>query len=421
MSAGPDFLREQAVVLLDMAKRRWLLIIVPILAAGILAAAALQFGPSKYVAQSLILLSNANRNVAGINSANAQRASVVEQVGAIEAWLKSDQVLAPLIPRLSGYEAPVGPNVRLAQLFALRNSLSLELVGGSVLQVKLEGRKPNGLGVNLEIILSRLMEGLTGPEQSIFSASQFVLMRRSDEVTAADLKLNRAVEASGARDPGQVQRALNQLWKLSVGPDAAPGVIDRGTAGVPQNANDLRQQISADPGVAIRLEALYAARQMALERLETLRSSSGAGRGNYVGIFDAPDNLLVVGRPADPIVGESIGRKLAIAGMLLSVMIGGGLVLAVEFMVGRLRTRNDFERASGLPVVARVRNIPAGGNNSLWRRHCPNPVKGAGHVAPVDAERFGDALANYYGEALLPSVGKELHCRCCPVWGLERQ
>ena len=365
MSAGPDFLLEQAVVLLDIAKRRWLLMVVPLVIAGILALAAMLFGPSKYTAQSIILLSNANRNVAGLHSANVQRASVIEQVGAIEAWLKSEQVLAPLIPRLRGYEAPAGPKVKMAQLLALRNSLSLELVGGSVLTVKLEGRKPDGLGVNLEIILSRLMEGLTGPEQSIFTASQFVLMRRSDEVDAANFKLSRAIEASGTRDPGQVQRSLNQLWKLGAGSDAAAGgrlTADRGDAGgLEKAANDLRQQISADPSVSTHLEALYAASQMALERLEALRSSSGAGRGTYVGIFDAPDNLLVVGRPADPIVGESMGRKLAIAGVLLSIMIGGGLVVAVEFMVGRLRTRGDFERASGLPVVARVRNISVGG------------------------------------------------------------
>lgn len=74
-------------------------------------------------------------------------------------------------------------------------------------------------------------------------------------------------------------------------------------------------------------------------------------------IFDSPDNLLVVGRPKDPIFGESIAKKPAIAGILLGALVSVGLVLVVEFLEGRMRTRREYETVAGLPVVARLGKI----------------------------------------------------------------
>ena len=282
----------------------------------------------------------------------------VEQVNAIEAWLKSDQVLAPLLPRLSGYKPATEPGARVGQMRAFRNALSLELVGGSVLQIRLEGSKPKGLGRDLEIILSRLMEGLTGPEQNIFSAPQFVLMQRGDELAAADAALDNAIHASGTNDPAAVIRDLRQLSGMTTG--SLPGMRSSGASQVdPQAVEELRRRISNDPSVSRHLEQLYAARQRAQAALDAMRSQAG-GRSNYVGIFDAPDNLLVIGRPADPVVGESKGRKLAIAGVLASILLGAALVFAVEFLAGPLRTRKDFEDALGVPVIARVGHLPNG-------------------------------------------------------------
>lgn len=361
MSSGPDFLREQAVVILDIVRRRWWLIAIPVAIACVLGVVVIKITPTKYTADSLIMLSGANRNMVGLNSSNAQRSSAVEQIGAIEAWLKSDQVLAPLLPRLHGYKRPASAAEQVIQLRLMRNALSLQLVGGSVLEVRLQGDKPQGLGRNLEIILSRLMEGLTGPEKNIFSAGQFVVMSRSDEVEAATAALNSAIDQSTTGDPVEIEKDLRQLWTLTHGSAGTTGararlVLSQGPSD-PKFIDDLRRKISDDPAAVARLEALYAARQTAQERLDSVRNQATGARSNYVGIFDAPDNLLIIGRPADPIFGESSGRKLAIAGLMLSILCGAGLAFVVEFLSGPLRTRSEFERISGLPVVARVHKL----------------------------------------------------------------
>jgi hypothetical protein len=45
------------------------------------------------------------------------------------------------------------------------------------------------------------------------------------------------------------------------------------------------------------------------------------------------------------------------AGMLLSLVLGGGLVVLAELMSCVLRTRREFEMTSGVPVVARIGKI----------------------------------------------------------------
>ena len=375
MGFGSEFILERFVFILDVIRRRWILLCLPVALAVALAALSVKLAPTKYVANSLILLQGANRSAPGFGTSSVQRMSALEQIGAVEAWLKSDQVLADLLPQLAGYSVPQRGDRLVAEMNALRAALTLELVGGSVLEVKLEGRSPAGLGRNLEIIVSRLMEGLTGPEQNIFSASQFVLMRRREELAATDAALTDAIAAAGLQAPLKIRADLKRLWVLTQPRGSEkPTASENGPAPLSKDAADrqyveqmkaagqLRRTISDDPMVVADLERRYAALQAVQVKYDAIRPPSGAARSNYVGIFDAPDNLLIIGRPEDPIVGESVARKLAIAGILLSLIGGAGIVFLVELFGGVLRTRREHEAASGLPVVARLADIP-----SSWR------------------------------------------------------
>ena len=346
MGIGSDFLREQLVFALDIVRKRWLLLCIPIVLASVLAYAAVHLAPTKYTASSVILLQGANRNVGGFSG--AQHANTVEQVQAIEAWLKSDQIIAELLPQMTGYKAPESPIERLVQMRVFAASLSLEVVGNSVLQIKLTGDRPDGLGRNLESVLSRLMGGLTGPEQNIFSAQQFLNMHRSEEAIATERELVRAIEVSGLQQsPPQVRAVLHQLWMLKrQGQPADAAAADR-----------LRRSISENAKLVGQLAQLYSAYRNAADRQAAL-GQAGPARSTYVGIFSSPENLLIVGRPKDPLVGESAARKLAIAGVLLGVVAGFGLVVVAELLGGVLRTRRDHEAASGLPIMARLSKMP---------------------------------------------------------------
>lgn len=346
MGIGSEILREYLVLFLDIVRKRWLLMVIPIAVAGVLSMGAMKLAPTKYTASSLILLQAANRAPGSFGGGGYT--NTVEQVQAVEAWLKSDQVLAELVPRMAGSTPPKTPLQSIIQRRALAASLSLEVVGNSVLQIRMESNKPQGLGRNLEMVLARLMEGVTGPEQNIFSAPQFVRLRRDEEAAAAEAALMRAIEADDVQAPAQIRAGLQQLWTMT------RNIRSPGQA---EEADRLRRSISDDTEKLAELERLYAAYRDAVDRQAAFQAHAGASRSNYVSFFNSPDDLLIIGRPSDPIAGESSARKIAMAGMLLSLVLGGGLVVLAELMSCVLRTRREFEMTSGVPVVARIGKI----------------------------------------------------------------
>ena len=351
MGFATETLREYIVFVIDVVRRRWLLLLVPVLIAGIAGFTAVKLAPKKYMATSILLLQGANRAATG--GGPVQQLNAFEQVRALEAWLKSDQIMTEILPEMSGYTPPASREALLIQTRILASSLSLELVGNSVLQISLEGANPVGLGRNLEIIIARLMEGLTGPEKNVLSASQFMVMRRSEDVALAEKALMQAIDAGHLESPSRTQALLQQLWLLT---SKQQGSGDT-RAKTSETIKSLRKQISSDPTLVRELERRYADYQTALMREERVKRDANPSRGNYVSIFDSPGNLLVVGRPKDPIIGVSAAKKPAIAGILFSFLLGGALVVLVELLDGRVRTRKEYESLAGLPVVARLGKI----------------------------------------------------------------
>lgn len=368
MGVATDTLREYVVYALDVVRRRWRLLVLPVLIAGLAGAAAVKLSPKKYTATSLLLIQGANRTAGG---GPIQQLNAFEQVRALEAWLKSDQILTELLPQMSDYTPPSTAAELLIQTRALASSLSLQLASATVLEISLNGSRPEGLGRNLEIVIARLMEGLTGPEQNVLSAPQFMLLRRNEDVALAERALASAIKEGGFGAPLQIRTMLQQLWTMThLAETSAGGGWERSSPGaVPDGdkekteaataATRLRNAISSDPKLIDKLEQLYAAYQTAVDRQEALRKHGNPSYSNYVSIFDSPDNLLVIGRPKDPIFGESVAKKPAIAGIILSIIVAGALVAIAELLEGRLRTRKDYEVVAGLPVVARIGRLTA--------------------------------------------------------------
>lgn len=353
-----DMAREYFVLALCITKRRWKLMLLPIAIALTLAALAIKFAPTTYVAKSLILLQSANRSAA--NSYGGGRQAAADQITAIDAWLKSEQVIMGLLPQLVDAKLLTTPADIVLQSVVLRKALTLELVGGSALEMRLEGRSPVGLAAKLEIVIARLMEGLTGPEQSILNAKQFVLVRRNEAVTAAEAALLKTISLASLGPAEKVVAQLRQLSDAQLQQSGRPrqpadGAV--GNAAVSPAIQDMRRAISSDTRIVAELERLYAQLNAAQQQADAMRGATGNGRNNsnYVGFFDAPENLLVVGRPQDPITGESSAKKIAIAGILLSLIAGLGMALLAEILDGRLRTERQYATSSGLPIITRTK------------------------------------------------------------------
>jgi capsular polysaccharide biosynthesis protein len=367
-----DIVREYAIFVLGSLWRNWKLLAAPVALTIGLATLASMILPKTYTSKSLILFQSANRPVgSGVLAGAIEGQAALEQINAVEAWLKSDQVMLGLLPQLTDPKDLDTPDKLAARAETLRRSLTLSLVGGSALEISLAGGSPKGLGDKLEIILARLMEGLTGPEQGIFNAPQFILLRRTQALAATDSALNNVITLSGATVPEKTRALLTQLYDLEQqrqANEAAVTVIPASTADQPDpqvapapqpqaDVKALRQDLSSDPQMVDRLQAAYSAFAAANRELDLARNRLPSRGNNYVGIFNSPENLLIVGRPKDPLYGESSVRKLAIAGILMSLGLGAALIFLAERLDRRLRTQDQFVRVSGLPVVGRLRKV----------------------------------------------------------------
>ncbi|MFN0217655.1 MAG: hypothetical protein ACKVP4_02450 [Hyphomicrobium sp.] len=359
---------DRLLAVLVAALRRWKLIALPLLVSIPFALLLLFSAPIKYAATSTILMVSANKGGDGSGGGGAfPRQNAVEQLAVLEAWLKSDHVLRELLPELLVEKLPADPKARLIQMTILRKTLTLELIGAGVLEIRLEGYEAEGLGRKLEIILARLMEGIIRPEAGILSAAQFIVLRRGEGVAEAEAALNRAIAESGAGPADVVKSKLEALTaRMTTGSAASDARKTEAVAVSPSDVTEPavrdgaadRATIAADAETVDRLMLLYTAYRDARAAYTAAQSSVGAQSTSYVRVFDAPEKLIIVGRPRDPLVGESSGWKHALAVLFLAVVASGGLAVLIGLIDPRVRVRDDFEAISGVPLAGRLAQLP---------------------------------------------------------------
>ena len=366
---------QRAVFFLIGILSNWLLILAPIVVGAPIALLIWKMAPTQYEAKSTILMLSANRGSDGAGgAAGFPRQNAVEQIAVLEAWLKSDSNLSALLPQIFEGSAPTDTLEVGRVTNLLRRSLTLQLVGAAVLEVRLEGSEAKGLGRKLEIIVTRLLEGLINPEAGILTAGQLIMARRGEAVAEAEAVLDRAIHSLGLEGPAQVKSRLQTLYALkkalavnattsprisrapvSDGATAAqPSPSDSATTRQVQELDDMRATFSPDPRVVKTLESLYDAYEEARMNYQDVRNRASSSTASYVGVFDAPERLTVIGRPQDPIVGQSSGQKLAIAVMLLAVLFGLALAAIAVWLDRHLWVNADFEEIARVPVLARL-------------------------------------------------------------------
>lgn len=357
---------ERIFFLVDGLRRHWWLFLLPLVIAAPIAAATWKFAPKKYETKSTILMLSANRGADWSGgSSGFPRQSASEQVAVLEVWLKSDHVLGPLLPQLLDGPVPTDPEALSIQIERLRRSLKLQLIGAAVLEVQLEGSQAQGLGRKLEIIVTRLLEGVLNPEAGILSAVQLIIARREEAVEEADAALRRAITAAGLESPQRIISQLQELrtLKQSRRPVAGEFRIERAsnpntrTTTSPPHLDEARTEISHDPKIVATLENLFDVYEDSKRAFQQIREKAGTASTSYVRVFDAPERLTVIGRPRDPLVGNSSGRKFAIAIMLLAGLASVGLVSLAVTLDSRLRVEEDFADIGGVPVIARLSRL----------------------------------------------------------------
>ncbi len=369
-----DFLEYGVWVANALVRRLWIYVLA--LALGLPGAyALLKYAPKEFVTEAVVLLQPATQQL-GTAQASVGRQSAAEQLQVMQAWLTSDRVLTPLLPELVAVKIPGRPEDLKELLDEVRDALTFALEGQSILKLRLRGSEAEGLGLKLEVILARLIQGLLEPDQGVLSASQLLSVHWDERLVAARNKFSAAISEAGLAGSEQLeiqleaiviaQREVNRLASqasvaVSEGDIKTPSIP--GPAMSPDVAGRLgeaRARLArAKSGIKLsddQISSVIAAasRYISARRIsDGLKTSRFGVQQQFFGLFARPEQLTIIGRPADPVLGESSGLKLAAAVVLFSLAWPTALILFLELTSRRLKLRHRFVKTTGVPVVAR--------------------------------------------------------------------
>ncbi len=294
---------ELVVLALNVALQRWKLLLAPLVLAIPAAYLVAVKAPKTYQSQATILLSPAmqparldgTQQVAPVNP---------EQIRTLELWLKSDRILTGLVRQIHGDQAADNPEIRNANVTQLRDALSLELSGRTVLELKMTDSNNVGLGRKLEIVLSRLMESLIEPERGLLTAARLLVIRSQDQLREAQRTLNSQITKAGLPPLQQSIMILDQIHQIKARliQIASPSPNANGEPLISESSNpnlevqelnqdltDLRKQLTNDAARLSEIEMTYASFHMAKLRYEQLRTTSQSGNRSYLATIGSPE------------------------------------------------------------------------------------------------------------------------------------
>ena len=246
-------LRDIIQLVLSAAWRRRYLICVPFLVMIPVSLIGAKWVPKTYQSKMIVLLQETGKNnpflkdyVVGLE--------VRDRFAALQALLKSEHVLLDVLRDIHGPEIERDQVKLSAMMRQLANEVSVELVGADLVEFKLKGREPKGLGNTLASISKHFLDRLLSPEtSSLGDAEEFLKdqmeKRRKDLVQAeqaySQFKTENsdklpAVYATTVQALGAMRQKLEEKTRELSDSDAA--------------LKDIRHQLSTTNPIVGRLE-----------------------------------------------------------------------------------------------------------------------------------------------------------------------
>ncbi len=184
-STRPSFARSLQRLLSALWIRRYLMI-VPLLVSLPIGIALSYLLPRSYVATTLLLLQEANGGPLAINQTPIQPFHTQDRLNGLQALLKSEHILRPVIKELNRDKGPMTPKEWSQAVTDFQDSLSMSNHSSEIIEVRLKGAKAEGLGRTLEAVTARLLESLMSPEDVIVTAPQIIVERRREQLSQAE-------------------------------------------------------------------------------------------------------------------------------------------------------------------------------------------------------------------------------------------
>lgn len=154
--------------------RRRYLIVAPILLMPILGLFSGLLAPKKFEARTTLLVQEPAKLNPFLNDL-AVATNVKERMPALSALLHSQHVLDKVLIDTGQIMPSTSPADRQELISRLSSAISVKLTGSDLIEIKISGRRPDGLLQSLQAISGRFVERVVSPEQGAIVASQSFL------------------------------------------------------------------------------------------------------------------------------------------------------------------------------------------------------------------------------------------------------
>lgn len=240
-------------MILNAGWRRRYLICVPIVLMIPLSILGSRFAPNTFEARTILLLQETGKEnpflkdfIVGLN--------VKERMTALKSLVKSEHVLLNVLRDIRAPEEISDPRQAAIEMRQLGGAITVDLVGTDLIELRLRGSEPSGMGRTLAAIKQRFLERLLSPERSRLGATRTFLADQLDQRKASLEAAEREMSEFRARHANKLPSLLNssvmRLGALQQKLQEQTLQLDAAKAGF----EAMRQQMASSNPIVGRLE-----------------------------------------------------------------------------------------------------------------------------------------------------------------------
>lgn len=363
-------IRDAVLKTLIIARRWWLLLVIPAVLMIPLSIAAALFAPGGYSSRALVLMQeNTASSPLSRDGGVQSREYVNDTFLGIRALLKSDFVLGNVLDLQAGVsdEAKRDPVKRAYLLRTLASRVRVELVGTSVLQFHLDGGARHGLGDELQSILASLFDVLMFPPEE--NAQKMVVKTISERLALVDGQIAETEGtiarllpeglATAEKSLSKLQTELEQLSASLGAGDPSPGIRTAVDAHTKQIAV-LSDAIRAYKVGKERLAELPAQRSILQARLDAVKRYFQRD-AEIRSLLRAPQRMIIIDPPRDPDIRNQSRLSWLILGAIGGLLLGVLMVTVAEVLDPTIRSIEQLAAVPNTSISARLARLIASG------------------------------------------------------------
>jgi len=180
--------------------------------------------------------------------------NIKERMPALSALLRSEHILARVLTDIGELEPEADPRTRSKAINELARSITVQLTGSELVDLKLRGKRSYGLGKKLEAIGVRFMERILSPERgALVSSESFLdeqLKRRRADLERNEYVLSEFRRRNSDKLPALLNASIQRLATLTQKREER--TMDLATS--EKLFGDLRERLAGTNPVVGRLE-----------------------------------------------------------------------------------------------------------------------------------------------------------------------